>query len=107
MNIMASTLFSHMCVGMMLYINRSRLSIDELNHTAHRLGISEYSLDLIVSDLVMYGIISAIIDEYCPISYSITEFGEYFFKKLCLENKDVAKLCKKIGCEKDETDDIT
>ena len=100
MNFITTILFEHMNIGMIFYTHSTALTIDEIDTIAKRMSISNISLNLAITDLISHGIISSCFKDDHQLRYCITEFGQYFFKKFCSANEDVAELCEKVGDKK-------
>ena len=92
----SDALFEHMLVGMIFYTYPSTLSVDMVEQICTHVQISKLSPHVAIADLISYGIISVKIDYERNLNYIITEFGKYFFDKVCQTNADAREKKKKI-----------
>lgn len=92
----SDALFEHLMVGMIFYTYPSVLDGDTVEQICIHVQISKLPVHTAIADLISYGIISVEIDNERNLSYIITEFGKYFFDKVCQSNVDARELCKKL-----------
>ncbi len=104
MNYVATILFEHMKIGMFFCIKQDGLVFNEIELLLKRLNISTAIISSVLEDLVSRGILTVNFGVDYQLNYVITEFGSYFYKKLCSTNEDIAALFEKVGVIINETD---
>ena len=94
---LSAMLFENMIIGMIFYTHPGVLTLESVERILTNIKITKLPLAVAIKDLVCHGIISTTLNDSHSFSYGITEFGQYFFNKVCQTNEDAKRLCKTLG----------
>jgi len=92
MRYVSEILFEHMKIGMLLCDRNVGLTSEEIDVFSQLLNIPASVTSSALKDLVAHGIITAKFGDNHQLHYVGTEYGGYFFQKLCSVNKDAASV---------------
>lgn len=85
---LSNMLFDELLIGAIFYRSSSEVTTAALKSTPVCSMFSETYIDQIINDLISYGLVVPHFNRTANLSFSITDFGSYYFKKLSEENKD-------------------
>ena len=95
----ANMLFAELLIGAILYKSSSELTVSAINNTSVCKMYSEEYINQIINDLISYGLVIPHIHGTDESTFSITEFGLFYYGKLCEENSDINAMIIQIGGE--------
>lgn len=96
---LSNMLFDELLIGAALYTSSSELTVSALKDTPICGMFPEEYIVQIINDLVSYGLVVPRFNGTANFSFSITDFGTYYFKKLSEENVDFNTIITQIGGE--------
>ena len=96
---LSNMLFDELLIGAALYTASSELTVSALKDTPICGMFPEEYIIQIINDLVSYGLVVPRFNGTANFSFSITDFGTYYFKKLSEENVDFNTIITQIGGE--------
>lgn len=99
LNTLSNMLFDELLIGAMLYKSSSELTTEILRNTPMCRMFSETYINQIINDLISYGLVVPHFNGTASFSFSMTDFGAYYFKKLSEENVDFSATITQIGGE--------
>lgn len=92
-------LFDELLIGAVLYKSSSELTTATLKGFPMCKMFSETYINQIINDLISYGLVSPHFTGTAKFSFSMTDFGRYYFEKLSKENVDFNTIITQIGGE--------
>lgn len=92
-------LFAELLIGAIFYKSSSELTVSEIKKSSVCRMYSEENIVKIINDLISCGLIIPHIRSTVGLTYSITEFGLYYYDKLSDENSDINAMMIQIGGE--------
>ena len=92
-------LFAELLIGAILYKSSSELTVPAIKKISVCKKYSEEHIGKILNDLISYGLVLPRIRGTAGFTYSITEFGLYYYDKLSKENSDINAMMIQIGGE--------
>lgn len=95
----SNMLFDELLIGAALYTASSEVTISALKGTPACSTFHEEYILQIINDLISYGLVVPRFNGTANFSFSITDFGTYYFKKLSEENADFNTIITQIGGE--------
>ena len=99
LNTLSNMLFDELLIGAALYTASSELTVSALKvNPICGMFPEEYILQ-IINDLISYGLVSPHFTGTSKFSFSMTDFGRYYFEKLSKENVDFNTIITQIGGE--------
>lgn len=92
-------LFAELLIGAILYKSSSELTVSAINNISVCKMYSEEYINQIINDLISYGLVIPHIRGTAGFTFSITEFGLFYYSKLSEENSDINAMIIQIGGE--------
>ena len=96
---LSNMLFDELLIGAVLYKTSSELTIANLKSTPMCKMFSETYINQILNDLIAHGLVLPHFTGTANFSFSMTDFGRYYFKKLSEENADFSSIVRQLGGE--------
>ncbi len=92
MNALSNMLFAELLVGIIFRLSSSALATLDIKNMPLCNKYSEEYLNQIVKDLIAYGLVVPHICGTTHFTFSITDFGKYYYDRLAQENSDISAL---------------
>ena len=92
-------LFDELLIGAVLYKSPSELTTATLKNVPMCKMFSEKYINQIINDLISYGLVAPHLNGAVNFSFSMTDFGTYYFKNLSEKNVDFNNIIMQIGGE--------
>lgn len=92
-------LFAELLIGAIFYKSSLELTVSEIKKSSVCRMYPEENIVKIINDLISCGLIIPHIRSSAGFTYSITEFGLYYYDKLSDENSDINAMMIQIGGE--------
>lgn len=99
LNASSNMLFAELLIGAIFYNSSSELTVPAIKLISVCRMYSEEYIVKIINDLISYGLVIPRIRGTAGFTYSITEFGLYYYDKLSEENRDINAMMIQIGEE--------
>ena len=99
LNIPSNMLFAELLIGAILYKSPSESTVSAIKNFSVCGMYSEEYISQIINDLISYGLVVPHIRPTAGFTFSITEFGLYYYSKLSEENSDINAMMTQIEGE--------
>ena len=99
LNTLSNMLFDELLISAALYTSSSELTASALKGSPICSMFPEEYIIQIINDLISYGLVAPHFNGAANFSFSMTDFGTYYFKKLSEENVDFNTIITQIGGE--------
>ena len=95
----SNLLYAELLVGAIILKAPGSISTAQIQATSFCKKFSDEYIFKLIQELIAYGIVSPKIQAESSLTFSITEFGVYYFNELSKENSDIKRLLAQIGSE--------
>lgn len=92
-----NSLFAEIVVGAVLYKAILPMTISEIKAVSLCNRYPSEYIERIIKKMISYGLVFPHLEGKDFSKFSITEFGKYYYNKLCEQNSDIGELMKQIG----------
>ena len=92
-------LYNELIIGAILFNYSSKVTISDLKTLPRCNILPEEYICQIINDLISYGLVSPHFNGTANLSFSLTDFGTYYFQKLAKNNTEFDSILDKSGGE--------